>query len=49
MQIQVAQVHYLRGLAYRGRGDEARAREQLALALEKNPNHYWAKYHLQNQ
>jgi len=49
MQVQVAQVHYLRGLAYRGRGDEARAREQLALALEKNPNHYWAKYHLQNQ
>jgi tetratricopeptide (TPR) repeat protein len=46
MQVQVAQVHYLRGLAYRGKGDEEQAREQLALALEKNPNHYWAKNHL---
>ena len=48
MEIQLAEVHYLRGLAFRGKGDEVRAREQLKLALEKNPNHYWASLHLQN-
>jgi tetratricopeptide (TPR) repeat protein len=49
MEIQLAEILYLRGLALRGKGNEVRAREQLALALEKNPNHYWAKFHLQNQ
>lgn len=49
MEIQLAEILYLRGLAFRGKGNDVRAREQLALALEKNPNHYWAKVHLQNQ
>jgi len=49
MEVQLAEVHYLRGLAFRGKGDEASAREQLALALERNPNHYWAKLHLQSR
>jgi tetratricopeptide (TPR) repeat protein len=48
VEIQLAEDLYLRGLAFRGKGNEARARELLDLALEKNPNHYWAKYHLQN-
>jgi tetratricopeptide (TPR) repeat protein len=48
VEIQLAEDLYLRGLAFRGKGNEARARELLALALEKNPNHYWAEHHLQN-
>jgi tetratricopeptide (TPR) repeat protein len=49
MEIQLAEILYLQGLAFRGKGNEVRGKELLALALDKNPNHYWAKLHLQSQ
>jgi tetratricopeptide (TPR) repeat protein len=49
MEMQLAEVLYLRGLAFRGKGDEVRAREELEQALKRNPNHYWAAIHMQEQ
>jgi tetratricopeptide (TPR) repeat protein len=47
LDLQNANNHYLMGLAFSGKRQGNKAREQFELAARKNPNHYWAKAYLQ--
>ena len=48
IQMQIAENHYLTGLAYEGLGQNKKARKEFANALKLNPGHVWSKVHLES-
>ncbi|MFB0553516.1 MAG: DUF5107 domain-containing protein [Phycisphaerae bacterium] len=44
--IRTANIHYMLGLGYLGKGNEAKAKAQFEEALKLNINHLWARVHL---
>jgi tetratricopeptide (TPR) repeat protein len=44
--IKMANIHYMLGLAYLGKGMQAEAKAKFEKALELNINHLWARVHL---
>ncbi len=46
--MQMAENHYLTGLAYEGLGQNKKARKEFASALKLNPGHVWSRVHLES-
>jgi tetratricopeptide (TPR) repeat protein len=44
--LNVARVHYLTGLAYKGLGEREKARAEFGEALQVNPSDIWSEVHL---
>jgi Tfp pilus assembly protein PilF len=44
--VKLARTHYLLALAYMGKGDNAKAKEELEKTLELDINHLWAGVYL---